>query len=229
MEFLESLLATSGFPLITAFLLGIVTSLHPCPLMLNITAIGYICNDLKEKRRAVYNGLLYTLGRVFTYTLLASLVLLGADALHISAIFQTHSELWAGIFLIVLGILMLDILPFNLPLSSKITAFFNKKIKDKKYSSFLLGAAFALVFCPHTVVFFFGILTPLIIATPEGMFLPITYAIGTGLPVVLAALILTFGMANISLFFNNIKIIERWIRIISAIIFIFAGIYLIIE
>ena len=228
MEYFEHLLSTSSFPLVTAFLLGIVTSIHPCPLMLNITAIGYISNDLKEKRQVLYKGLIYTLGRVFSYTLLAFIIYLGADALHISSFFQGFSDVWIGVFLIVMGILMFDVLHFKLPYSSKITAYFNNKIKDKKYSSFLLGAAFALVFCPHTAVFFFGILVPLIIAAPEGFFLPVSYAIGTGLPVVLAACILTYGMANISLFFNNIKIIERWIRIITAIIFIFAGIYLII-
>ena len=229
MEYLETLLTNSTFPLAAAFLLGIVTSIHPCPLTLNITAIGYICNDLERKRQALYKGLIYTLGRFFTYSVLAFIIYLGVDALHIASLFQHHSEVWIGIFMIVTGVLMLDVLPFGLPFSSKITSFFNRKIKDKKYSSFLLGAAFALVFCPHTAVFFFGMLVPLIIATPEGFLLPVSYAVGTGLPVVLAACILTYGMANISVFFNNIKIIERWIRIITAIIFIFAGIYLMID
>jgi len=227
MEHLEHFFLTSSFPLVSAFLLGIATSIHPCPLTLNITAIGYISNDLKQKRQVLYKGLIYTLGRMFTYVALSFIIYLGADILHISSLFQNYSGVWVGVFLIVLGVLMLDILPFSLPFSSKITSFFNRKIKDTKYSSFLLGTAFALVFCPHTAVFFFGMLIPLIVATPEGFFLPAAYAAGTGLPVVLAACILTFGMANISIFFNNIKIIERWIRIITAIIFIFAGIYFI--
>lgn len=41
MDFLQSLLDSSSVPAITAFILGILTAVSPCPLATNITAIGF--------------------------------------------------------------------------------------------------------------------------------------------------------------------------------------------
>ena len=49
MDFLQSLLDNSSIPAITAFILGILTAVSPCPLATNITAIGFI-----YKRIALY-------------------------------------------------------------------------------------------------------------------------------------------------------------------------------
>ncbi|MEG0456403.1 MAG: sulfite exporter TauE/SafE family protein, partial [Bacteroides sp.] len=46
MESLQTLLENSNIPIITAFLLGILTAISPCPLATNITAIGYISKDI---------------------------------------------------------------------------------------------------------------------------------------------------------------------------------------
>ena len=42
MEYLQTLLDNSEIPIITAFLLGLLTAVSPCPLATNITAIGFI-------------------------------------------------------------------------------------------------------------------------------------------------------------------------------------------
>ena len=46
MDFLQSLLDNSSVPVITAFILGILTAISPCPLATNITAIGFIGKDI---------------------------------------------------------------------------------------------------------------------------------------------------------------------------------------
>ena len=71
MEFIQNLLDNSNIPFLTAFLLGLLTALSPCPLATNITAIGYISKDIENKKKIFRNGLLYTLGRVIAYTILA--------------------------------------------------------------------------------------------------------------------------------------------------------------
>lgn len=70
MEWLQTLLDNSSTPLLTAFLLGLITAISPCPLATNIAAIGYIGRDIENRRRIFRNGLLYTLGRVIAYTTL---------------------------------------------------------------------------------------------------------------------------------------------------------------
>ncbi len=230
MHYIEALLANSTFPIITALLLGIFTSIHPCPLTLNITAIGYIINDEIDKKSAVFiKGLIYTAGRILTYTLLTLIIYFGADALKIGDFFQHYGEILIGPFLVIIGIVMLDIIPIGFSFTNKLGSFFSQKVKNKNYSTFLLGCVFSLVFCPHTAILYFGMLLPLTITSSEGFLLPVFFGIGTGLPVILVSWILTYSMASISNFFSNLKIIEKWIRIITAIIFIFAGIYFIFE
>ena len=68
MDFLQNLLDNSNIPVITAFLLGLLTAISPCPLATNITAIGFISKDIGNRNKIFLGGLLYTLGRVVAYT-----------------------------------------------------------------------------------------------------------------------------------------------------------------
>lgn len=70
MEYLNTLLDSGRIPVITAFLLGVLTTLSPCPLSTNITAIGFIAADITDRNRIFRNGLLYTLGRILAYSTL---------------------------------------------------------------------------------------------------------------------------------------------------------------
>ena len=68
MEWLQALLDNSSTPVLTAFLLGLLTAISPCPLATNIAAIGYIGKDIEDRRRVFLSGLLYTAGRIVAYT-----------------------------------------------------------------------------------------------------------------------------------------------------------------
>jgi len=68
MEFLQNLFENAEWPILSAFLLGLMTSISPCPLATNITAIGFVSRDLKDRRQVFYKGLIYTLGRAISYT-----------------------------------------------------------------------------------------------------------------------------------------------------------------
>jgi cytochrome c biogenesis protein CcdA len=58
MEWLQTLLDSSTTPVLTAFLLGLLTAISPCPLATNIAAIGYIGKDIEDRRHVFLNGLL---------------------------------------------------------------------------------------------------------------------------------------------------------------------------
>src|SRR5574344_2365357 len=70
MEWLQNVLDTTQIPILSAFILGLLTALSACPLATNITAVGYIGKEIDNKRHVFVNGLIYTLGRVVSYTLL---------------------------------------------------------------------------------------------------------------------------------------------------------------
>ena len=119
MEWLQTLLDSSTTPVLTAFLLGLLTAISPCPLATNIAAIGYIGKDIEDRRRVFLNGLLYTAGRIVAYTVLGLVLILiirqGASMFGIQKFIGTWGELLLGPALIVIGLLMLFSHRLNLP------------------------------------------------------------------------------------------------------------------
>ena len=126
-EFLQNLMSSSSLPIVTAFALGLMTAISPCPLATNITAIGFISKDVEDKRRVFISGLIYTAGRAIAYTLLAVIIFLGAGQFEISGWFQQYGEKFLGPLLIVIGILMLDVLKIKFPGVGNLTRKFQNK------------------------------------------------------------------------------------------------------
>lgn len=229
MEFLQQLADSSNIPLLTAFILGIMTAISPCPLAMNITATAYLSKDITDKRRVLFNGLFYTLGRIFSYSALASIIYLGASKFQIARWVQQIDGIWIGIALVVIGILMLDIIKFNIPFLGKLTSKIGeRKMKRNYLNAFLLGTLFALAFCPYGAVLYFGGLIPLTLASSEGLLLPVVYAFATGLPVIIVAWMLAYSVSNVGKFYNSMKSFEKCFKWIVATIFIGIGIYYII-
>lgn len=228
MEFLQSILDNSQYALLTAFILGLMTAISPCPLATNISAIGYISRDLEDRRKVFLNGLIYTLGRVISYTGLAVIIYFGASKVNVAMIFQGWGEKLLGPLLIIIGFLMLDILKIKFPGFSKLSEKIGDKSKNSYWSTLLLGMVFALAFCPYSGVLYFVMLIPISIASPSGLYLPAVFAIATGLPVILFAWLLAYAVGNVGKLYNRIKIFELWFRRIVAVLFIFVGIYYIL-
>ena len=229
MEFLQQLAGSSNIPLFTAFILGLMTAISPCPLAMNITATAYLSKDIADKQRVMLNGVFYTFGRMFTYTVLASIIYLGASKFHIARWFQQIDPVWIGIALVVFGILILDIIKFNIPFINKWTSSIGeRKMKSNYLNVFLMGILFALAFCPSSAVLYFGGLIPITVASASGLLLPPLYAIATGLPVIAIAWLLAYSVGNVGKFYNQMQSFEKWFRRIVAAVFIIVGIYYII-
>ncbi|MBN2773258.1 MAG: sulfite exporter TauE/SafE family protein [Prolixibacteraceae bacterium] len=223
--FLASLYENSSTPLISAFILGLMTAISPCPMATNITAIGFISKDAINQKRVFTNGLIYTAGRAFSYTTLATLLFLGASKSKISLYFQQYGEKILGPLLIITGIFMLGILTIRFPAFQKLSNRIEKAGKWNFLNVFLIGVIFAMAFCPYSGVLYFGILIPLTIGSVKGLFLPIIFAVATGIPVIIIAWFLAFAISNVGRFYNVLKTIEFWMRRIIAILFIGVGIY----
>jgi cytochrome c-type biogenesis protein len=233
MEFLQNLLDNTTAPVLYAFILGLMTAISPCPLATNITAIGYISKDIENKKRIFLNGLLYTLGRAVSYTSLGVILYFGASKFHVAKFFQMYGERILGPLLIIIGFIMLDFIKIKFPGIGKISESLEnlpacrqgKSKTGSGWSALLLGIVFALAFCPYSGVLYFGMLIPMSITSPSGLFLPFVFAIATGLPVIIIAYLLAFSVSSIGGFYNKIKIFEKWFRRIVAIAFIIVGMY----
>jgi len=170
---------------------------------------------------------LYTLGRMLTYTSLGALIIfLGLGIPGVSLVLQDIGEKILGPFLIVIGVLMffIDRISFGSAGNSLSSA--GGKIADWGMMGGLpLGALFALAFCPYSAVLFFAVLIPLALKSIGGIALPAFFAVGTGLPVLLFGMLLSFGVAGISKWMDAIARGEKIMRIAVAAIFIGIGIY----
>lgn len=228
MEYLQSLLENSNLPVLTAFILGLLTAISPCPLATNITAIGFISKDIESKHRIFWSGILYTAGRVITYTLLGFILIPilreGSSMYAIQKIVSKYGEMVIAPALILIGLYLLFGERLNLPKFGFSGG--NGKLSHKgSLGALLLGILFALAFCPTSGVFYFGMLIPMAAAETGGYLLPVVFAIATGLPVLIVAWILAYSVASLGKFYKRMQVFEKWFRKAVAFLFIAVGIY----
>lgn len=226
MDIINNLIDTYNIPVLTAFLIGVLTSISPCPLATNITAVAYISRDTKTAKHTLLNGLFYTLGRGVSYTVLATLMYSGLSSFQVSRIFQGWGDKVLGPILIVIGLVMFDVIKINLNTQNNWLEKFKTWIATKGYlGALLLGMLFALVFCPYSGVLFFGLLTPLMLKSSGGLLLPSLFALGTGLPVIIFSFLVAFSVKKMSQVFVTVTKIERVVRFAVACVFVLTGIY----
>ena len=229
MEWLQTLLDSSTTPVLTAFLLGLLTAISPCPLATNIAAIGYIGKDIEDRRHVFLNGLLYTAGRIVAYTVLGLVLILiirqGTSMFGIQKFIGTWGEMLLGPALIVIGLLMLFSHRLNFPQFGFNGSNAEGLKRHGGWGAFLLGVLFAMAFCPSSGMFYFGMLIPMSATATMGYLLPVVFALATALPVLIVAWLLAFSMQEVGRFYGWMKGIERWTTIIVGVLFVLIGLY----
>jgi cytochrome c-type biogenesis protein len=206
--------------------LGILTSISPCPLATNIAAISFIGKRVESPRLVLLGGLLYTLGRALTYSLLGVLLissLLSAPSL--SHALQEHMNKILGPILILTGMFLLELIGSGFAGFGMSEQIRDRAEKSGVWGGALLGVVFALSFCPVSAALFFGSLIPLAIKSGSSFLLPCLYGIGTALPVVAFAIIIALGAHSVGKAFGRIKQLEVWARRVTGVVFIGTGIY----
>lgn len=193
MELINNIIQSSTFPLLTAFVLGLLTIISPCPFCSDITAVSYIGKDVSSKATIIKNGVLYAMGKIVAYFGLSFVFIFGGEIEPVQHILEEYGEKMLGPFFIVCAILI------------GIFSYFEKhhhvsqcgndhhchcgdekgchcgeyhhhhqsqwfshvlSIIPKKthIGAFFIGLLGSLAFCPYTGVLYFGILIPLTIS-----------------------------------------------------------------
>lgn len=231
MEFLQNLLDNSSMPIATAFLLGLMTAISPCPLATNIAAIGFIGKDIEIRRRIFIKGLLYTFGRILAYTLLGIILLTiikgGNSLFGIQKFIGKFGGKVIGPILLLIGLYMLFGSKLNLP-SFGFKGNGEHLATKGGLGALLLGLLFAIAFCPSSAIFYFGMLIPLSATVSGGWLLPIVFAVATALPVLLIVWILAFSSNSIGRFYGKMQVIQKWLNWIVGGLFVAIGVYYII-
>ena len=210
----------------SAFWLGILTSISPCPLATNIAAISYIGGRAGDTRRVIFAGLLYTLGRMLVYLGLALLLVNTMLSIpQVSLFLQRQMHLFLGPLLIVVAMFLLGLIEVNFGGQGV-----SQRMKSRVDSlgvagAFLLGVLFALTFCPTSAALFFGnVMASLAAGSP--VVLPMLYGVGTALPVLLFAIVIVLGSEKLSKAFGAVSRLEWWARNVSGAAMLLVGVYL---
>ena len=137
MDYLQTLLENYNIPVLSAFVLGLMTAISPC------------------KRKVFLSGLLYSFGRGFSYTIIGFILYFGASKFHMARFFNQNGEKYLGPLLILIGLIMLNIIKLNFFGKTNFQEKLSEKFTDKGLiGSFLIGVIFALAFCPYSGALF---------------------------------------------------------------------------
>jgi cytochrome c-type biogenesis protein len=216
--------------ILSALWLGILTSISPCPMATNIAAISFVARNLGSSQRILWSGLLYAVGRMLVYVVIAVLAVASLLSLpEVSFFLETNMHKIIGPLLIIVGIILLDVLPFSFSTSLVSSSLQEKAKKWGIWGSGALGIVFALTFCPFSAALFFGSLIPLAIDGKSAVLMPSVYGLGTALPVISFALVMAFSVKSIGKVFNKLTQMEKLARKLTAVVFIGAGIYLLLK
>ncbi len=210
-----------------ALWLGVLTSISPCPLATNIAAISYVGRRAGKTGSVLLSGLLYTVGRTVTYLAVAVLVTTGLTSIPgLSMFLQRYMNMVLGPVLILTALVLSGVINFNFGRGGMSESMKGRVDRSGIWGSGFLGVLFALTFCPVSAALFFGSLIPLTLRHSSKILLPSLYGIGTAIPVLVFAGVMAFSVQAMGKMFNRLTAVEVWVRRITAVIFIGAGIYL---
>lgn len=203
------------------FLEGIASFISPCVLPMLPIYISYFAGKEDSKTsRALLNSIGFVIGNTIIFILFAIIAsYAGALALGI----QKYIKILFGVVIIILGLNYMGILKIK---------FLNKEIKIKKkiddftfFKTILFGMMFSISWTPCIGSFLGSAL--LLIANKQnilqGILLMLIYSIGFGIPFIISAVLIE----KLKNFYNLIKKNYKTIKIISGIILIVMGVYVI--
>lgn len=123
------------------FLIGLLTSLH-CVAMCGGINLAQSVNAGKSAKSAIHPNILYNLGRVVSYTVIGGIVGALGSVISLSGGLRGSVGIIAGIFMMIMGLNMLNVFPWLRRINLKPPRFINNRINKKKArekSSFYIG------------------------------------------------------------------------------------------
>jgi len=214
--------------ILTALLLGFLMILDPCTLFTSIAAIGYIDRELQNRRRVLTTGLMFVLGKLVTYVLLAIPFIVGAQTETIHHLLEHWGEPLLCVFMLVCGVLLLVAGHHHHTHDHGMSKWL-QTVDDKSswLWAFMLGIFFAIAFCPHRLVYFFTMVdTAISLPAPLNWILPVVFGLGTGLPILILAWLISYSTVSVQTLTQKLQGFEKWFRYICAVLFIGYGLYL---
>lgn len=220
-EPLQQALGSQRIPALSALLLGLLGGLAPCQVTANAGAIAYV-TQASGKRLPLWHAVRdFVAGKAAVYLLLGLLAALLGFQLPIPV--MAFLRKLSGPLMLLVGLYLLGVLRWRGTGGERVTEWLRARAPRRGSAPFWLGAAFSLGFCPTMAIIFFGALVPLVIQSELGIILPVIFAAGTAVPVILWAVALSTGRGAASRWTRRLRSTDRYVRVIAAVIFLVLG------
>lgn len=214
-------------PFLTALLLGILVAISPCTIAANLAALSFVSVGCDTKKSTLYQGAILVLGKSLSYVVLAIFLSQFAGAMEISDQYADTYVKIIGLLFIVVGVLMLDIVHMH-GLEDLIVRMFKGENKKTVVQTLLVGMLLALAFCPDGAVLYFGMMVPLTIAENHSFMVPLSFAVGAAIPLLIVVALYAYGVERVSSM-TKIFSANALVRKFVGAMFIIAGICFITE
>jgi len=213
----------------SALWLGVLTSISPCPLATNIAAISYIGRRVESTPHVLLAGLLYTVGRMAAYLGLAFILVSTALSVpQVSLFLQKYMHLLLGPMLVLVGMFLVGLIQIDIGGRGVSDGLKQRIDAMGVWGSLLLGALFALAFCPTSAALFFGNVMASV-NVGSTITLPLLYGVGTALPVIIFAALIALGSQALGKAFNAVSKIEWWARMGTGWMILLVGVWLTVQ
>lgn len=214
-------------PFLASLLLGVLVAISPCTIAANLAALSFVSVGCDSKKSTLTQGSILVLGKSLVYIVLAILLSQFAGAFEISDSFADVYVQIIGVLFIIVGVLMLDIIHLH-GLEGIVVRMFKGEHKKNIYQALLIGMLLALAFCPDGAVLYFGMMIPLTIAENHSFMVPLFFAIGAAIPLLIVVALYAYGVERVAsmtkIFSANVMV-----RKFVGAMFIIAGICFITE
>lgn len=214
----------SNVPLVSALLFGLIGATSPCQLTTNLGALAFSASRAGTAP-VLGASLAYVAGKVLVYSVVGGLaVVLGLQlqGASIPVVLVARKLLGPLMLLVGLGLLGLVRLPggFGLDLSRRLAG----QVPGGR-CGFLLGVAFSFAFCPTLFWLFFGLTVPLALRSPGGWSFPGVFAVGTALPLLALATVVSLGWGAADRLAGGVARWHRPVKWVAGAAFIVAGLH----
>jgi cytochrome c-type biogenesis protein len=214
-----------GWAPLSALIFGLIGTTAPCQLTTNAAALAYVARSSGDRAATARSAFAYLLGKVLVYSLIGLGVILAGRQLAVSAIpIVVVARKVLGPLMILLGLYLLGALPLHFSVGGPISNWIEDRAGAGWSGAFLLGTAFSFAFCPTLFLLFFGLMIPLALVSPTGVAFPAIFAVGTALPLIGLATVLTLGRGATD-YVRGARRVDRWIRPAAAVVLVLAGLH----
>jgi cytochrome c biogenesis protein CcdA len=223
---IDALDERTGVPLVSALLFGLIGAVSPCQLTTGAGALAYVARGTGVRQTVVGNAVAYTLGKALIYTLLGAATLLVGQQLAREAIpVLVAARRLVGPLMILLGLVLLGWVPLRFSLGDRLTGWLATRAGMGTGGAFLLGMAFAFTFCPTLFLLFFGLTIPLALRSPLGALYPAAFALGTTLPLLGLAGLLSARSVTQATYLARARWVSTRLRPVAAVVLLLAGLH----